>query len=154
MGLHACLPLRRVKSLYCTDGFVVVATPGEHRLIPAPCGVSFYVDMLDPRILMVRDVETGEESIYTVFKAFSLDGRYLATYAAQKAPSSSAANGLVYYVPGAVVWKGRRIAATDLLLSAYGVVASRREVGDVELNSPSEPEYVLLDEYATRRRPA
>ncbi|MFZ8838225.1 MAG: hypothetical protein ACO2PM_04700 [Pyrobaculum sp.] len=36
----------------------------------------------------------------------------------------------------------------------YGLVAGRRVVGDVELNSPSEPEYVLLDEYATRRRPA
>jgi hypothetical protein len=34
---------------------------------------------------------------------FTLDGRYLATYAAQKAPSFSAAKGLVYYVPGAVV---------------------------------------------------
>jgi hypothetical protein len=83
VGLHACLPLRRVKSLYCTDGFVVVATPGEYRLIPAPCGVSFHVDMLDPRILMVRDVEMGEERIYTVFKAFTLDGRYLATYAVE-----------------------------------------------------------------------
>jgi hypothetical protein len=60
-----------------------------------------------------------------------------------KAPSSSAANGLVYYVPGAVVWKGRRIAATDFFLSTYGVVAGRRVVGDAELNSPSEPEYVL-----------
>ena len=68
---------------------MVVATPGEHRLIPAPCGVSFHVDMLYPRILMVRDVETGEESIHTVLKAFTLDGRYLATYAAQKAPSPS-----------------------------------------------------------------
>jgi hypothetical protein len=57
------------------------------------------------------------------------------------------ANGLVYYVPGVVVWKGRGIAATDLLLSTYGVVASRRVVGDAELNPPSEPEYVLLDEY-------
>lgn len=41
-------PFADVKSLYCTDGFVVVATPGEKRLIPAPCGVSFHVDMLDP----------------------------------------------------------------------------------------------------------
>jgi len=48
---------------------------------------------------------------------------------------------------GAVVWKGRRIAATDLLLSTYGVVASRRVVSDAELNSPSEPEYILLDKY-------
>jgi hypothetical protein len=42
-------PFADVKSLYCTDGFVVVATPGEYRLIPAPCGVSFHVDTLDPR---------------------------------------------------------------------------------------------------------
>ncbi len=61
----------------------------------------------------------------------------------QKAPSPSAAEGLVYYVPGVVVWKGRRIAAADLLLSTYGVVASRRVVGDAELNPPSEPEYGL-----------
>ena len=80
---------------------MVVATPGEHRLIPAPCGVSFHVDMLDPRILMVRDVETGEESIHTVLKAFTLDGRYLATYAVEGSEGAeplSAANGLVCYV--------------------------------------------------------
>jgi len=143
-------PFADVKSLYCTDGFVVVATPGEYRLIPAPCGVSFHVDMLDPRILMVRDVETGEESIYTVFKAFTLDGRYLATYAVEGSEGAeplSAAKGLVYYVPGAVVWKGRRIAASDFFLSTYGVVAGRRVVGDAELNLPCEPEYVLLDKY-------
>jgi len=64
-----------------------------------------------------------------------------------KAPSSSAAKGLIYYVPGAAVWKGRRIAPTDLLLSTYSVVAGRRIVGNAELNSPSEPEYVLLDKY-------
>jgi hypothetical protein len=88
----------------------------------------------------LRDVEMSEEST----RCWSLlDWRYLATYAAQKAPSSSAAKGLIYYVPGAVVWKGRKIAATDLLLSTYGVVASRRIVGDAELNPPSEPEYVL-----------
>ena len=60
-----------------------------------------------------------------------------------KAPSSSAAKGLIYYVPGAAVWRGRRIAATDLLLSTYSVVASRRIVGDAELNLPCEPEYGL-----------
>jgi len=138
---------------------VVVATPGEYRLIPAPCGVSFHVDMLDPRILMVRDVETGEESIYTVFKAFTLDGRYLATYAVEGSEGAeplSAAEGLVYYVPGVVVWKGRRIAASDLLLSTYGVVvASRRVVGDAELNLPSEPNYIhQTNTYTTRRWPA
>jgi hypothetical protein len=52
----------------------------------------------------------GERRVDTVL-VFTLDWRYLATYVAQKAPSSSAAEGLVYYVPGAVVWKGRRIAA-------------------------------------------
>jgi len=102
--------------------------------------------MLDPRILMVRDIETGEESIYTVFKAFTLDGRHLATYAvkgSEGAEPLSAAKGLVYYVPGAVVWKGRGIAASDFFLSTYGVVAGRRVVGDVELNSHCKPEYVL-----------
>jgi hypothetical protein len=90
------------------------------------------------------DVETTEEST----RRWSLlDWRCLATYAAQKAPSSSAAEGLVYYVPGAAVWKGRRIAATDLLLSTYGVVVGQRVVDDAELNTPSEPEYVLLDKY-------
>ncbi len=29
----------------------------------------------------------------------------------------------------------------------YSVVASRRVVGDAELNAPSEPEYILLDKY-------
>jgi hypothetical protein len=43
-------PFADVKSLYCTDGFVVVVAPREYRLIPAPCNVSFHVDMLDPRI--------------------------------------------------------------------------------------------------------
>jgi hypothetical protein len=52
------------------------------------------------------------------------------------------------------VWKGRRIAATDLLLSTYGVVASRRVVGDAELNPPSEPEYVLLDKYIHNKEAA
>ncbi len=66
---------------------------------------------------------------------------------AEGAEPLSAAEGLVYYVPGFVVWKGQRIAATDLLLSIYGVVASRRVVGNVELNPPSEPEYVPLDKY-------
>jgi hypothetical protein len=136
---------------------VVVATPGEYRLIPAPCGVSFHVDMLDPRILMVRDVETGEESIYTVFKAFTLDGRYLATYAVEGAEGAellSAAKGLIYYVPGVVVWKGRRIAASDFFLSTYGVVAGRRIVGDAELNLPCKPEYVLLDKYICNKEVA
>ncbi len=62
---------------------------------------------------------------------------------AEGAMPPSAAEGLVYYVPGVVVWKGRRIAATDLLLSTYSVVASRRVEGNAELNPPSEPEYVL-----------
>ncbi len=62
---------------------------------------------------------------------------------AEGAESLSAAKGLVYYVPGVVVWKGRGIAATDFSPSTYGVVISRRVVGDVELNLPSEPEYVL-----------
>ncbi len=62
---------------------------------------------------------------------------------AEGAERLSAANGLVYYVPGAVVRKGRRIATTDLLLSTYGVVASRRVEGDVKLNPPSKPEYGL-----------
>jgi hypothetical protein len=63
--------------------------------------------------------------------------------------------GLVYYGPGAVVWKGRRIAATDLLLSIYSVVAGWRIVGDAELNLPSEPNYIhQTNTYTTRRRPA
>jgi len=62
---------------------------------------------------------------------------------AEGAEPLSAAKDLIYYVPGAVVWKGRRTAATDLFLSTYGVVASRRLVGNAELNSPSKPEYVL-----------
>ena len=92
----------------------------------------------------LRDVEMSKES--TRYWSL-LDGRYLATYAAQKAPSSSAAKGLVYYVPGAVGWKGRRIAASDFSPSTYGVVAGRRVVGDAELNSHCKPEYVLLDKY-------
>ncbi len=55
----------------------------------------------------------------------------------------SAADGLVYYVPGAVVWKGLGIAASDFFLLTYGVVAGRRVIGDVELNPPSKPEYGL-----------
>jgi len=87
----------------------------------------------------LKDVKMSKES--TRYWSL-LDGRYPATYAAQKAPSSSAAKDLVYYVPGAVAWKGRGIATTDLLLSIYGVVASRRVVGDAELNPPSEPNYI------------
>jgi hypothetical protein len=64
------------------------------------------------------------------------------------------AKGLVYYVPGAVVWKSQRTAAADLLLSTYGVVAGRRVVGDAELNPPSEPEYVLLDKYIYNKEAA
>ncbi len=76
-------------------------------------------------------------------------------HGAEGAELLSAAKGLVCYVPGAVVWKGRRIAAADLLLSTYGVVASRRVVGDAELNSPSEPNYIYqTNTYTTRRRPA
>jgi len=86
--------------------------------------------------------------------AFTLDGRHLATYAAQKAPSSSAAKGLVYYVPGVVVWKGRGIAASDFSPSTYGVVIGRRVVGDAELNPPSEPEHVLLDKYICNKEVA
>jgi hypothetical protein len=83
---------------------------------------------------------------------FTLDGRHPATYAAQKTPSPSAAKGLVYYVPGVVVWKGRRTAATEFSPSTYGVVAGRRLVGDAELNPPSEPEYVLLDKYICNKK--
>ena len=60
-------------------------------------------------------------------------------------PSSSAAKGLVYYVTP--LYGGRGIASSDFFLSTCGVVIGRRVVGDVELNSPSEPEYVLLDKY-------
>jgi hypothetical protein len=52
------------------------------------------------------------------------------------------------------VWKGRRIAATDLLLSTYSVVAGRRIVGDAELNLPCKPEYVLLDKYICNKEVA
>jgi hypothetical protein len=62
---------------------------------------------------------------------------------AEGAEPLSVAKGLVYYVPGAVVWKGRRITATDFFLSTYGVVIGRRVVGDVEPNSLREPECVL-----------
>jgi hypothetical protein len=102
----------------------------------------------------LRDVEMNEES--TQYWSL-LDGRYLATYAVEGSEGAeplSAAKGLVYYVPGAVVWKSRRIAASDLFLSTYGVVAGRRVVGDVELNSPSEPEYVLLDKYICNKEVA
>ena len=85
----------------------------------------------------LRGVEMGEES--TRYWSL-LDGRYLATYAAERrrAPPRPRASSTC-----AAVWKGRRIAATDLLLSTYGLVAGRRIVGDAELNPPSEPEYVL-----------
>jgi hypothetical protein len=73
---------------------------------------------------------------------------------AEDAEPLSVAKGLIYYVPGVVVWKGRRIAATDFFLSTYGVVASRRVVGDVELNAPSEPKYVLLDKYICNKEVA
>jgi hypothetical protein len=60
----------------------------------------------------LKDVERGEEST----RCWSLlDGRYLATYAVEGSEGAeplSAAKGLIYYVPGAVVWKGRKIAAT------------------------------------------
>ncbi len=72
----------------------------------------------------------------------------------QKAPSPSAAEGLIYYVPGVVVWKGRRIAATDFSPSTYGVVASRRIVDDAELNPPNEPEYAPLDKYICNKEVA
>jgi hypothetical protein len=72
-------------------------------------GVSFHVHMLDH----LRDVEMSEEST----RCWSLlDWRYLATYAVEGSEGAeplSVAKGLVYYVPGAVVWKGRGIAATD-----------------------------------------
>jgi hypothetical protein len=54
--------------------------------------------MVDPPHL--RDVEIGEES--TRYWSL-LDGRHSTTDAAQKAPSFSAAKGLIYYVPGVVV---------------------------------------------------
>jgi hypothetical protein len=67
----------------------------------------------------------------------------VATKGSEGAELLSAAKDIIYYVPGVVVWKGRRITTTDLLLSIYSVVAGRRVVGDAELNPPSEPEYVL-----------
>jgi hypothetical protein len=143
-------PFADVKSLYCTDGFVVVATPEEYRLIPAPCGVSFHVDMLDPRLLIVRDIEMGEESVSTVFKALTIDGRYLTTYTVEGSDGAeplSVANALVYYLPGAVVWRDRKITVSDFFISTYGVVVGRQVVGDVKLELPCEPEYILLDKY-------
>jgi hypothetical protein len=81
------------------------------------------------------DVEMREEST----RCWSLlDWRYLATYAVEGSEGAeplSAAKGLIYYVPGAVVWKGRRTAATDLLLPIYSLVAGWRIVSDAELNS-------------------
>jgi hypothetical protein len=72
---------------------------------------------------------------------------------AEGAELLSVAKGLVYYVPGAVVWKGRGIAASDLLLSINSVIAGWRVVGDVELNLPSEPNYTHQTN-PSRRRPA
>ncbi len=82
----------------------------------------------------LRDVEMGEESTRCWFL---LDGRPRHLRGAEGAEPLSAAEGLVYYVPGVVVWKGRRIAATDFSPSTYGVVPSRRVEGDAELNPPA-----------------
>ncbi len=71
---------------------------------------------------------------------------------AEGAMPPSAAEGLVYYVPGFVVWKGQRIAASDFFLSTYDVVASRRVVGNVELNLSSEPNYIHQTNTFTTRR--
>jgi len=82
-----------------------------------------------------------ERRVDTVL-VFTLDGRYLATYAAEGSE-------------GTVVWKGRRIAASDLFLSTHGLVAGRQVVGNAELNPPSEPEYIhQANTYTTRRWPA
>jgi hypothetical protein len=97
-----------------------------------------------------------ERRVDTVFKAFTLDGRYLATYAVEGSEGAeplSAAKGLVYYVPGTVVWKGRKIAATDFstdLRRSRQPADSRRHGAELTQRAEIRP----LDEYATRRRPA
>jgi hypothetical protein len=97
------------------------------------------------------------EDALAILKQIGLQPEYrgkaeLRIRGAEGAESLSVAKGLVYHVPGVVVWKGRRIAVTDLLLSTYGVVASRRVEGDAEL--PCEPEYILLDKYIYNKEEA
>ncbi len=99
----------------------------------------------------LRDVETGEES--TGYWSL-LDGRYLATYAAQKAPSLSPRPRASSTTSPAPLCGKARESPPQTSSYRSSVVASRRIVGDAELNPPSEPEYVLLDKYICNKEAA
>jgi hypothetical protein len=99
----------------------------------------------------LKYVETTEEST----RCWSLlEWRHPATYAAQKAPSPSPRPMASSTTSLAPLCRKAGSPPQTFSPSTYGVVASRRVVDDAELNSPSEPEYVLLDKYICNKEVA
>lgn len=102
-------PFADVKSLYCTDGFVVVVKPETYGVFSAPCGVSYHVDVLDPHRAVVADFDYSDEGMELLLKKITLDGRFLgverAEFKGAKAVEPLSTSPLVVYVEE---WGGRR----------------------------------------------
>lgn len=146
-------PYADVKSLYCTDGFIIVVRPGEYGVYAAPCGSSYYTDVLEPNRGIVFDFYVGDEGLRILLKAVALDGRYLGSveleFEGAKAVEPLSFKPLVLYVeePGRryVYWRGEAVEVGDAFFVARGGVVVGNRYGGRQLDCT--PLYVHLDYY-------
>jgi hypothetical protein len=142
-------PFADEKSIYCTDGFVAYATPFGYGVSSAPCGLSYYVDVLNPGRAFVVDYEHGEDSLEMVAKVISLRGEYLDVvemeFRKATAVEPLSAKPLYIYVEdGAgsylVTESGRLPVERPFFISSRGVVVGDLLNGAVKLSCA--PAYV------------
>lgn len=70
-------PFADEKSIFCTDGFIVVATPREYRVVSAPCGSSYHIDFLTHGRAIISDIVATDEGISMILKGITLSGDFL-----------------------------------------------------------------------------
>ncbi|AAL65046.1 hypothetical protein [Pyrobaculum aerophilum] len=126
-------PFADEKSLYCTDGYIAYVTPVEYGVIPAPCGVSYYVDVLNPGRGIVVDYEYTEEGLSVLAKVVSLRGEYIDTvemeFRGARAVEVLSSNPFAVYVEDDsgtyILTRGSRISVEKpFFLTRAGVVVA------------------------------
>lgn len=144
-------PFADEKSIYCTDGFVVVVTPAEYRVVSAPCGSSFHVDYLTPGRAVVSDIVATEEGFSIVLKGFTLDGGFMGVKMLELEEATTVEplswDPLVLYVGEEyVVWHGaRRRVQKPFFISRKGLIVGDTLEGKLKLRC--SPLYVHGDYY-------
>lgn len=135
-------PFSDEKSLYCTDGYIAYVTPLKYGVVSAPCGVSYYVDVLNPGRGVVVDYDYTEEGVNIVAKVVSLSGEYIDTvvleFKGARAVEVLSTDPLALYVEdesGAyILTRGsRRYVEKPFFLSRAGVVVADVLNGVVKL---------------------